>query len=809
MSDLHQTLRRLLKRPGLAVASMLTLGVGIGVATAMFSVADPILLRPLDYPEPERVVQLLGYEVGEVPNPERAPIAFPNFYDIRASNTVFTAVAAYDEWEATLLDGDEAERLNAATVTAEFFDVLGVQPALGRFFRPDENTPGSARAVVLSYALWQRQFGGRQDVLGRVIQLNGVPLTVVGVAPAEFEDPSLSGPAWGTPALWRVTPPWFDPNEQPRGGQAFTAIARLRPGMTLAAAQTEVSAIMARLEARYSDVMPNRRMLVMRLADRILGSTRPAVAALLAGVGLLILIACANQAGLLLGRAEHQTRDFAVRRALGATRGDLVRLILGESVVLAVIGGAVGVAIAAWATDALHTLGGAELPRAARIAVNGRVLTFALGLTVLSGIVAGLVPALRSLRQDPNTVLKAGGRGGDGTPQLRLRRYLVATQVALSLALLAGAGLLLKSLWRLQRVDSGLQTAGVLTFQITPSASRYEERAAITTLYDQLTERLAALPGVEAVGSVSILPMGGSFNGMGFRLEDRPPPPPGEGPGAETRVGSPGFFTTFGVRVVRGRRFTADDDDAAPPVMVINRQLAQRYWPGGDPIGKRIAMLGRSWEIVGVVDDIHQFTLAEVPGPQIFLPHAQVQDGWMRRSGTLLLRTAGPPAALASAARAAVRAVDPTIPVSDVRPMSEVVATTAAPQRFRALLTLVFALAALALGATGVYAVVSYGVTRRTREFGIRLAVGATTRQLVATMVAGGMRPVLAGVALGLVAALGVGRAIAGLLFEVRPFDPITLAVTALVLLAIAAAAAYLPARRVARVDPMEALRYE
>ncbi len=804
--ELRHTLRSLRRRPGFAAVVIATLAIGLGATAAIYTLVRGVLLQPLPYPQPERIVRLLGTRLSVDEGYDT--VSYPNVDDWRRQARSFSAVSAYDEWQPFLLGGGEAERVSGASVDAPFFDVLGIQPRLGRFFRADEATPGSSHAVVLSHGLWQRRFGSDETIVGRQLTFSGRSYEVVGVAPAGLEDPALSGPDFAAPELWRVAPEYFAKGSS-RDGFAFTALARLRPGTSVETAQAELDRVMASLRAQYPDANADRGVRVVPLQQQIVARAQPALLALLAGTALLLLVAGANVASLMVARALDRRYEVAVRQALGAGTGRVVRQALVESLLLAAAGGVLGLLLANAAIGALLRLAGPELPRAAQVRLDSGVALAAVALSLLVGALVGWLPALRMSATDPGAALaKAGARHSADPGTARLRRGLLAVQVALSLVLLVGAGLMLRTLLALRATDPGFRPAGVLALKVEPPYPEYQDEAQVLALWGRMQERLAALPGVEAVGGIDLLPMIGDFNGMGFTVEGRPPLPPAQEPSVETRVVTPGYFPAAGIRLLRGRLLTPADA-AGAHVALVDEAMARQHFRGEDPIGRRIRMFDdTSWEVVGVVGAVRQFALAEPPGATFYLPRAQAQS-FADSGGWLLLRGPSDPAALAAAARQALREIDPDLVVADVRPLSRVVAATAARARLQAALLAAFAAMALLLAAVGVYGLVAASVTARGRELAIRSALGARRHRLVGRVVGEGLLPVAAGALCGLLAAAALTRGLAASLYGVAAADPWTFAAAPLLLAAVAAAAAWLPARRAAGGDPVRVLREE
>jgi len=809
ISDLRLALRGLRRRPVFAITAVITVALGIGATTAVFSVVRGVLLRDMPYEDPDRVVRVFGYYGTD--RSDFGTISYPNFHDIRESASVFEDAAAYDEWSPVLTGNDEPVKLEGASVNAAFFRVLGVRPHLGRLFTPDEDAPGNARSVVVSHDFWRRRLAADSQAVGGTVELGGTAYTVVGVLPADFEDPSLSSGAYAAPdEIWRSTPTYFDALERSRSSRSFTALARLRPGVSLAAARADVEAIMARLVADYPDENENRTIHLVPVRDQKVAGARRPLWVLLGAAGFLLLLAAANVANLLLARASDRRREFAMRAALGAGRRRLVRQLLTESLALGLAGGTLGVGLAFAGTRALLVLGGDSVPRADQVGVDPAVLAFALVAMVVTAVLFGLAPASRAARTDVREALQDGERGSTGLGRPGMRTGLVVAEVGLAVLLLTGAGLLGKSFWKLMQVDPGFEPARVLTLEVDLVAVRALEPEELHQRHRALEERLAAVPGVEAAGFASILPMSGSFNGMGFDVVGYEPAP-GERLSAETRAVTPGFFDALGIRMARGRGLSAEDAAGGAAVVVVNRTLAARYWENREAVGGRIRLDDREWEVVGVVNDVHQFGLDEAPRPAMYLSVAQAAAGmdWLVDDGWIVVRTATPPGALAAALREAIWSVDPTVPISDVVTMEGVLdATTLAP-RFQTVLLGTFAAVALLLGAIGIYGVLSYAVTQRTRELGIRAALGGTAADLLRLVLAQGMLPVGLGLVIGVAGALALGRTLSGLLFETSPTDVPVLVSVALLLGLVALAACLVPARRGAGVDPMEALRVD
>jgi putative ABC transport system permease protein len=808
--DVKQSVRALVRRPLLALLAIVTFALGIGANTAIFSVVRGVLLRELPYAEPDAIVRLMGTRSGQTNL--QGTLAYLNARDVAERSRTLETVAAYDEWRPNLTVGGEADLVDAALVNATFFEVLGLQPAAGRFFLADEDIDGNDRVVVLSHGAWQRRFGGSRSILGESVLLNGNPHTVVGVAPADFEDPQLSGSRWGEPELWRPLgwggiPDSLGPG---RGSSSYVAIARVRAGTSVAAVNDELAGLSRQLEQEYPEQNEAVGMRAVVLRESIIGDVRGSLVLLLGAVALVLAIAAANVGNLLLGRATERRHEVALRAALGASRGRVVALIVTETVVLALAGGAIGVLFAASATGTMVRLGAEFVPRGANVALDPLVLAFAFGVTLVTGVLCGLVPALFATAGDLRTALGEATRRGTATRgATRVRRALVVAEVALALVLLTGAGLLGKSLWQLMREDVGIATAGILTFDVAPAAAHYPDIPALSALYDRLDARLSALPGVQAVAVTNVLPLSGGFDGNTVRVPGRPEPAAAERLSAQVRTVSPSYFETAGLTRRAGRLFDERDRSGAPAVVVIGEALAATLWPGEEAVGRRLSVVDTTVEVVGVVADVKHLRLEEPAPPTLYFARPQQLVAWHPRQMTFLLRTAGDPYDHAPAVRAAVRALDPLLPIANLRSMDEVVQRSAAPPRFRTFLLGAFAALALVLASVGIYGVVSYSVAQRTREMAIRMAVGARAGEVRTLVVRQGLQPVLLGVAIGVAGSLAAARVLASVLFRVDTADAFIFLSVPTVLCAVACVATLLPARRATRVDPMAVLREE
>ena len=815
MQDLRYAARSLRRSPGFALAAIVTLALGIGATTSIFSVVNGVLLRPLPYAEPDAVMRVWNSFEGS----PKAALSPAEYFDYRDRVSAFSAFGVYATGQAVNLTGsDLPERLRASYLTTGVFPSLGITPALGRTFTTAEDAPGGDRVVLLSEGLWRRRFAASSDVVGERITLDGESYAVIGVMPAGFRLPEDFGASTPTELF---LPLGIDRTSVPnRGSHFLRAVGRLRPGVTPELAHQSARSVAAQFVREFPDAYPAAMHFdatVAPLRQDVLGSVRPALLVLFGAVGLLLLIACANVAGLLLSRADARRREFAVRTALGAGSGRIVRQLLVESLVLACAGGALGLLLAYWGTHALLVVQPGDIPRISAVGLDLRVLGFAVAVSIATGLAFGLVPALRAAKGGVHSTLKEGGRSpGSGAAWQRGQRLLVVAETALTLVLLFGAGLLARSFSKLRSVDPGFETERILTARVTLPASEYSEPPEVIRFYRQVMAQIAALPAVTTAGAVSELPLASTLGDLNFHIQGRPEAKGDVSPRADWQVVTPGYFRALGMRLISGRAIEAQDDERAPGVVAINQAMANRYWKGEDPIGERFQLgggAGPGWvTVVGVVGDVRHNGLDTESMPQMYLPHAQFLL-WGSHAAigemTLVIRSSGDPVRLGNAVRREIRALDPNLPVSELRTMEQVISTSISRPRFLTLLLSVFAAVALALEAVGLYAVLAYSVSRRTHEIGIRIALGAREREVARLVVRQGLALALAGIAIGLVGNLALHGLVKSLLFGVSATDPLTLFAVSTLLAVIALVACWLPARRAARVDPVVALRSE
>lgn len=803
LHDLRYAARLQRKNPGFTIVAVIALALGIGANTAIFSVVNTVLLRPLPYRDPERLV-MVWEDASKYGYPRDTPAA-ANFIDWRDQNQVFEGMAAIADSSFNLTGTGDPERLEGRRVSANLFQLLGVEPQVGRVFTAAEDQPGAQRVVLLSYALWQRRFGGDPNIVGQALTLNGESYVVVGVMPARFQFPTSDDQAW--------VPIAFTQQEaENRGRHYLQVLARLKPGVSLTQAQSQMSTIAARLQQQYPQSNAELGAVVQPLQEHLVGDIKPALLILLGAVGLVLLIACANVANLLLARAAVRQKEIAVRVALGAGRRRLIRQFLTESVLLSTLGGLVGLAIAYGGLLLLKAFIPENISQAREISIDLKVLGFTFLVSVATGLIFGLAPAIQAARFNQIETLKEGGRdaasGGSGK---RLRGLLVTAEVAISLVLLIGAGLLINSFLRLRSVDPGFRAENLLTMKIVLPQPKYADFERRSAFYSDLIQRVQSVPGVRSAAVTTNLPLYRQGNSIGVGIEGQPPPPPGQERIVVTRIVSPGYFDTMGIQLLRGRHLTEQDTATTPNAVLISETMARRYWPGEDAIGRRISTgtvtSADDWiQIVGVVKDVRQFQLNAEPRPQMYLSYRQA--GFFEPRD-LVVKTDVDPSRLAATVRKAVWEIDRDQPVSNIQTMDEIMADSIARQRFSMLLLAIFAAVALVLAAVGIYGVMSYSVAQRTREIGIRMALGAQTGAVLKLAVVYGMKLVIAGILIGLVAAFALTRVMSTLLFGVTPTDPTTFTLISLILVAVAALASYVPARRATRVNPIIALRYE
>jgi putative ABC transport system permease protein len=796
-NDIRYAIRMLLKQPGFTAIAVLTLALGIGANTAIFSFVNGILFRPLPFAEPDRLVAL--WET----HPEKggSTASTHNVEDWARSSRTIEQFGVWRDWGFTLKGPEGPEPLSSGIASPDFFQVLRVQPAQGRLFSPEENQPGKDHVVLLSDTLWRTRFGADREILGRPLQLNGEVFTVVGILPAEFDAPSFSGTdVWAPHAI--------DPDlEAGRWLRNRRVIARLKPGATLEQARAEMATIAPQLARAYPDSQGGWSIALTSLQEREVGSFRTAFLVFMGAVGFVLLIACANVANLLLARAVARKKEFAIRAALGASRSRVVRQMMTESVLLAILGGALGCLLAYWAVDLFVALSPRNIPRLEQVRVDRTALGFTLLLSALAGVLFGLAPAVHAAKKDLVELLKEGTRAAGTAPGVSLRNVLVSAETALALVLLIGAGLLLQSFVRLVTFQPGYNPEKLLTFQVFPGKKRFPQAKQVTALYEQIAENLQAIPGVRSVANVSSGPLFGGEEPVEFQVEGRELSEAGKNPVANYHNASPGYFRAMEVPLLKGRDFDAHDDAGAPLVAVINDTMARRWWPGQNPVGQRLWVVRNKVfvEIIGVVGDVHRPALNSPVEPEIFWPYRQ-QTRW---ASYFVLRASVAPESLIPTVRSRIAQLDREVLVSNMRTMDQRLARAVQWPRFLATLLGIFAGIALLLAVVGVYGVISYAVSQRTHEIGIRMALGAQPRDVLQLVLRRGLMFSLVGVAIGLAAALALARYLEGLLFEGHARDPYVFGGVAALLTAVALVACYIPARRATKVDPMVALRYE
>jgi predicted permease len=803
--DLEYALRMLRRSPGFTAVAVLTLALGIGANTAIFSVVSGVLLRPLPYPEPGELVRVFTV----LPTQPHFPMAIADFYDYRERSQVFASSALYAERDLDLTANERPEHLSGMAVTHEYFRVLGFHPILGRDFEESEEYKKNNHVVLLSERLWRTRFNGDPQIVGKGVLLSGESFTVIGVMPAGIQH---VGGDFHTPAHGETVDLWWplallphDAAGCDRGCHYLNMVARLAPGVSPAQAGAAMNSVSAQLAKEHPDNA--HQILVVPLKEEIVGRARLTLFVLLGAVGFLLLIACVNVANLSLARATTRQREFALRSVLGAGNFRILRQLLTESLLLALLGCGLGLIFAIWGVDALIALGPEKLPRLQAVQMDARVLGFAALITVLTSVIFGLAPALATLRTDVNQTLKDGDRGTTPTSgRGSLRNVLVIVETCLALVLLAGAGLLMRTFINLQHVNAGFQPEHVLTFRTDLPNKRYPDDATSIRFYKNLVERLKTLPGVQSTGISSDIPWTGYDENSNFGIEGRPDNP-NDSPEGRYHFATPGYFESIGTPLLSGRFFALTDDEKAPRVLMINEALARRYFPGEEPVGKLVDIWGRKGvKIIGVVGDVKDSPDATAAKPAFYFDDWQNTD---RDARVIVLRSTANLTPLVQAARAAVSELDKDLPVTDVKPMEDIGAHALAGARFTFFLIGAFAGLALLLACVGIFGVMAYSVTQRTHEFGIRMALGAQQRDVLGMVLAQGARLMIAGVLLGWIAAYSLTRVMSGLLYGVRASDPWTFAGVSALLAVVTIAACVLPARRATKVDPIEALRYE
>lgn len=810
LQDIRFGVRMLLKSPSISIVATIALALGIGANTAIFSVVNAVLLRPLPFPDPDSLVAL--FETDTQRGIISGSHSYPNFLDMRAQNTVFENVASYHGSDYILTGRGEPARLEGEVVTANLFALLKVQPVLGRVFLPDEDKPSeTGRVVILSHKLFQTRFNGDPSIVNQAITLEGKKFTVVGIMPPAFEFPVQNDPV----DLW-TTIAGDASGEEPitvqRGAHFLQVIGRLKPGVTEEKAQAEVTAIAARLEQQYPDTNSRRSLRVESALKALVGDIRPTLLILLGAVACVLLIACANVANLLLARATSRHKEMAIRTALGASRTRVIRQLLTESVLLSLVGGGVGLLLAVWWSDLLVALGKDDIPRAIHVGMDWRVLGFTLGVSLLTGIIFGLAPAFHSSRTELVESLKEGARGTSaGTFANVVRKLLVVIELGVAVLLLTGAALLIQSLWRLQKVNSGLHPENILTFNVTLPEVKYKSGDQ-SQFFINLKQRLESTPGVQSASSILPLPLSGERFGISFEIEGRPMAKK-DHPSADFFTTGVGYFKTMGIPIIKGRDFDDRDKHGSTPVIIITETFARQYFPNEDPIGKRIHPGISSYddedsvmrEIVGVAGDVRNRNLSTESKPAYYVPQTQVPFSQM----VTVVKTIGEPRALISVATKEVGAMDQDVPLFSVKTMEEYLSTSVAGPRFSTTLLSIFAGVALVLTVVGLYGVMSYSVAQRTNEIGIRMALGAQSRDVLLMIVKQGSVLILLGLGIGLAGAYALTRVISSLLFGVTAKDPFTFAAVSVLLAMVALLACYIPALRATKVDPMNALRCE
>ena len=796
--DVRYAVRMLFRNPGFTTIALLTFAVGIGVNTAVFSVFNGVLLRPLPYPDADRITMMW---LDNRPAGIKEDIgSYPNYLDWRAQSQSYDQVAAFTGANFTLTGSEEPERLRGAQTTANFFSVVGLQPVLGRLYTEANETPGQDRVVLISHGLWQRKFGGRNDVLEQTLTLNGQPFEIIGVMPAELRMPSDA-------QVWKPLAPGNDLREA-RGSFWLPVIGKLKPGVTARDAQTEMSAIASRIEQTYPAQMQGFGAYIVPLHKQIVGQIERSLQVLMAAVGCVLLIACANLGNLMLGRTAARRKELAIRTALGAKRGRLIRQIVTETFVLAVDGSVLGLLLAFWATEFFVSLAGATIPRPEAIVIDGRVVLFTLALAVISALIAGLIPAVQASRMSLREHLQEGGRDSASGGSRATRSVLIAAEMALAFILLAGAGILVRTLWSMQDVQRGFSTDRIAVATLSLPPVLFAQPADVRGFYSRLLDRVRALPGVESAATATGILQPLVTNSGVYSFEGKPSPPPEQRVEFPVEVVSPGFFETIGAQFAAGRDFESRDHADAPRAIIINETMARLGWPGQDPIGRRMRSGGDNstapWmTVVGVIKDMHRAEVTRAIRPELYMCALQVTP----RTQMLVVRTTDDPVAILPTLRREVQGLNPQLPLFATGTLAADVSETLTEPRFRAVLLAVFAVIAMLLASIGIYGVTAHAVGQRTQEVGVRMALGAQRTDVLLLMLRQHLRPALIGVVLGLAGAIALARFLQSMVFGVAATDPATLTVMGLALLSVSVAACWIPAQRATRVDALIALR--
>jgi putative ABC transport system permease protein len=804
--DLRFAIRTMLRSPGFTIVAVMALAIGIGANTAIFSVVNAVLIKPLPYKDPDNLVVV--WENNRPRAKKTNVISAANFLNWQEQNSVFEQMAAFHDFRFNLTEMGEPEELAAQRVSVNLFPLLGINPMFGRAFSGEEGQPGRENVALLSFGLWQRRFGGDQGLIGKSIKLSGKDFTVIGIMPPDFQLAVKLGPNTGKKAeIWTPIP--FSASDRTHKGRYMAAIARLKPGVTITQAQSEMNTIADRLEKEYPEFNTGWGVNLVPLRDQLVGEIRPALILLLCAVAFVLLIACANVANLLLSRATGRQREIAIRTALGANRWRIIRQLFTENILLSGLGGFIGLLLSLWGVELLLAVGPKDLLRLSNIGVDYRVLGFTFAVSILTALIFGLAPALETSSPNLNESLKEGKGTMGGGRSHRFRNIFVVAEISLALLLLIGSGLLIQSFIKLQSINPGFNPDNLLTVSLILPSSKYQKGPQVIGFYKQLLERIEKLPGVRSASAISFLPFNGLGAATGFTIVDRPAPAAGEKPVLDVRVIDPGYFQTMGIPLLKGRNFTEREATEPSRVVIINESLARRYFSDEDPIGKKIAIEMSDnvvpSEIIGIVGDAKYMALDTDPRPMSYWPHPELLYSFM----TLVIRTESNPLSLAGAVKQEVRAIDPEQPIADINTMEQLLSDSVARARFSTVLLGIFAGMALLLAAIGIYGVMSYTVTQRTHEIGIRMALGAQSRDVLKMVIKQGMLLALIGVGIGLGAAFALTRLMSSLLYGVSATDPITFFFISLLLCSVTLFATYIPARRATKVDPMVALRYE